>query len=545
MELRIKALILFLFCILCSLSAQEATMYRLILTDKGNPPYSIDQPEEFLSQKSIERRTKQGFPINETDLPIDYSYFDALTEAGAMVQTHSKWVNTIVVKILDDETLERVNNLSFIDNLYPVWRGSLHEPVSPNNSEEQENTPIDLFDSKADDYGEGLTQISLHNGYLLHELGYTGKNITIAVLDGGFRNVNNIDYFDQSKIMGVRNFTHEIGSPLVGGTDHGTRVLSCMLANKPGSLVGTAPHANYYLFKTEVSNEEFPIEEDYWVAALEHADSLGVDIVSTSLGYSTFDDTSMNHNQSQLDGVTIPASRAASMAASKGMILVNSAGNEGNKSWGKIMFPSDAKDILTVGAITRDSTLSTFSSLGNTSDNRIKPDIVAMGTDVTIINHDGLITRANGTSFACPIMSGLTACLWQAFPELNSLELISLIRESADRYQNPDNQYGHGIADVLKAYTNESSELLTLPNDSSTYLRVDTNENRIYIDKVELNCPQIHLSLFAMSGLKVFENHDSPEQVDISHLRDGVYIAYFLCGDKKYIQKFIVYRSSF
>ena len=543
MNRKIKAVITFLFCTLC-LSAQETTMYRLILTDKGNSPYSIDRPGEFLSQKSIDRRTKQGFPVNETDLPIDSAYFEALIEAGASIQTHSKWVNTVVVKISDDEVLENISQLSFIDSLYKVWTGSLPEPTSVKNKEEQTSTVS--FDLRTDNYGEGITQISLHNGYLLHELGYTGENIAIAVLDGGFKNANNIDYFDQSKILGVKNFTHESGSPLEGNTDHGTRVLSCMLANKQGHLIGTAPHANYYLFKTEVNNEEFPIEEDYWVAALEYADSIGVDIVSTSLGYSTFDDASMNHDQSQLDGATVPASKAASMAASKGMLLVNSAGNEGNKNWKKIMFPSDAKDILTVGSIMSDSIRSSFSSIGNTSDGRIKPDIMAMGTAATIVTSEGTIAKSNGTSFSCPIMSGLVACLWQALPELNSLELIDLIRKSADRYQDPDNQYGYGIPDVLKAYNSETSELLILsPDDTSTYLRVDTSKNHIYINKTELDCLQIRLSLFAMNGLKVFEDHNPPEQIDISHLKDGTYIAYLLCGEEKYIQKFIVHHSSF
>ena len=544
MSRKIKIVVAFLFCTLY-LSAQDVTMYRLILTDKGNPPYSIDRPEKFLSQKSIDRRIKQGFPVNETDLPIDPAYFEALTEAGATIQTYSKWVNTVVVKIADDEVLENINQLSFIDDLYPVWRGSLPEPVSAKNSEEQENVPVIFSHLRNDDYGDGLTQISLHNGYLLHELGYTGKDMTIAVIDGGFRNVDKIDYFDQNKILGVKNFTHENVNPLGGNVDHGTRVLSCMLANKSGNMIGTAPQANYYLFKTEVNNEEFPIEEDYWVAALEHADSLGVDIVSTSLGYSTFDDPSMNHNHSQLDGVTIPASRASSMAASKGMLVMHSAGNEGNKNWEKIMIPADAKDMLTVGAITSDSILSAFSSLGNTSDGRIKPDIVAMGTSTAVITHEGKITKSNGTSFACPIMSGLAACLWQALPELNSLELIALIRESAHRYQNPDNQYGYGIVDVLKAYNNESSGLLIVsPDDNSNYLRVDTNENRIYINKAELDCSQIRLSLFTINGFKVFEDCDSPEQIDISHLNEGAYIAYFLCGEKKYVQKFIVHHSS-
>ena len=545
MSRKIKVVVAFLFCTLY-LFAQETTMYRLILTDKGNSPYSIDHPEEFLSQKSIDRRTKQGFPVNETDLPIDPAYFEALTEAGASIQTYSKWVNTVVVKIADDEVLESINQLPFIDSLYPVWRGELPELTPPaKDNAEQETPSIDLFDLRSDNYGDGLTQISLHNGYLLHELGYAGKDMTIAVIDGGFRNVNKIDYFDQSKILGVKNFTHENVNPLEGNVDHGTRVLSCMLANKSGNMIGTAPQANYYLFKTEVSNEEFPIEEDYWVAALEHADSLGVDIVSTSLGYSTFDDPSMNHNHSQLDGVTVPASRASSMAASKGMLVMHSAGNEGNKSWEKIMIPADAKDMLTVGAITSDSILSVFSSLGNTSDGRIKPDIVALGTGTTLITHEGKITKANGTSFACPIMSGLAACLWQALPELNSLELIALIRKSAHRYQNPDNQYGYGIVDVLKAYNNESSGLLIVsPDDNSNYLRVDTSENRIHINKAELDCPQICLSLFTINGFRVFEDCDSPEQVDISRLSKGAYIAYLLCGEKKYVQKFIVHHSS-
>jgi subtilisin family serine protease len=532
-----RQVILGLFFLLSVFSgySQENTLYRLLLTDKGNSPYNLNNPEEFLSSKSIERRTKQGFSVDTTDLPIDPTYFSTLIDAGATIYTYSKWVNTIVIGV-SEEALAAINNLPFVSQLYPVWRGSLPKTVI--TKEEKENIPIETSNLNLSDYGDGLTQISLSNGHLLHELGYKGAGMTIAVLDAGFKGANVIDYFNQSKILGVKNFTHENGDPLQGTMEHGTKVLSCMLANKQGDMIGTAPQANYYLFKTEMNDGEYPVEEDYWIAGLEYADSLGVDIVTSSLGYNLFNDPSMDHDLSQLDGKTVPSSRAASMAARKGILLLNSAGNEANMPWKKIMVSADAENILTVGSVTYDSIRSSFSSLGNTSDGRIKPDVMAMGSNVTVIGANGKGT-SGGTSFACPITAGLSACLWEALPNFNSLEIAALIRESAHLYQTPDSIYGYGIPDFFKAYTEGSTKVsISNPDISSISLKVDTNENRIYISKEEWDLP-VRVSVYTTAGFKIFEEYNHSGIIDISRLEKGVYITCLQSGNKKQVQKFI------
>ncbi|GHT07251.1 serine protease [Bacteroidia bacterium] len=433
-------------------------MYRLILKDKGNPSFSLDNPNAFLSQKSIDRRVRQRLEVDSVDLPPDPEYFEAIRKTGANIQSYSKWVKTALVHLSDTLIVNKLEKLPFVDSLYCVWKGVLPEAVD--NQSEQKFAMSISYTGDENPYGAGFDQISLNNGHLLHEAGFYGNGISIAVLDGGFVNVDIIPYFDQKKIMEVKNFSHDLTAPLRRGIDHGTKVLSCLLSDKSGEMIGTAPGADYYLFQSEIAYEEFPVEEDYWIAALEYADSIGVDIVTASLGYSVFEESSMNHSQSQLDGKTVPVSRAASLAASRGILLFVSAGNEGNKNWKQLNIPADADHILSVGGITKDSIRSDFSSLGPTVDGRIKPDLMAMGSSVSVITSGGDIVKSNGTSFATPILAGLSACLWEALPNLTAFEMLKLLRESGDRFQHPDASYGYGIADVYKAYTNSKTGIV-------------------------------------------------------------------------------------
>jgi subtilisin family serine protease len=450
-------LTLFLFLSL-PLSAKETAMYRLTISDKGNTPYSVDNPENFLSQKSIERRIKQNYQIDETDLPIDPAYLQAIENTGANIQVHSKWVNTIVVHVPNREVKNKLVELPFVNEITKVWKGNfktchggLDSPF-PNNSEEKKDFPR-AVDFHPEDYGDAFLQLAINNAFPLHQLGYRGNEKTIAVLDGGFSNIDQLpEFFDSERILGVKNFTHHTIDFYRIKEDHGTTVLSCLAANNPGKMIGTAPFADYYLFNTEVIGEEFPIEEDYWIAALEYADSLGVDIVTSSLGYFLFDDPSMNHTWDKLDGYTVPASRAASMAIRKGMLLFHSAGNQGDGKWERITIPGDAKYSLTVGAIANDSIRVPFSSWGLTADNRIKPDVMALGARVCVVNGDGKISFVSGTSFATPVLAGMAACLWEAFPTLSNYEILKLIKESSDSYTEPDEYRGYGIPNFLKAF---------------------------------------------------------------------------------------------
>jgi len=518
--------------------SQEAFMYRLMLKDKGNPPFSTEHPEMFLSDKSIQRRAKQGFVVDSTDLPIDPSYFQAIANTGVEIRTSSKWVKTIVVYIPDSSFIFPLKNLPFIDTVYCVWKGSLPNQTSLRKENEAvQNT----LENNINSYGAGFTQISLNNGHLLHDAGFRGKGMTIAVIDGGFSNADLIDYFDFQKVKGIKNFNHEVDNPLRGGVDHGTKVLSCMLSDKSGEMIGTAPEAEYYLLRTEVDNEEYPVEEDYWVAALEYADSVGADIVTSSLGYAYFDDSSMDHTQNQLDGKSVPISAAAGLAASRGMLLFNSAGNEGNKAWEKIMFPGDAFNMLAIGAITGDSVRSYFSSVGYTADGRIKPDLMAMGTNAAVIGSAGQIVYSSGTSFSTPIMAGLSACLWQALPELTSFKMIQLLRETAGAFSHPDSLMGYGIADVYKAYTQGKTGLKPIRKENTVFFSIHPSENRLYLNfKYSPNESKLVLNIYSTVGIKVLSVSDFSSSIDISSLPKGIYIASLQMDNKSAtVQKFI------
>jgi subtilisin family serine protease len=523
-----------MFCACFSGYSQATFMYRLILSDKGNPPYSVEQPESFLSGRSIQRRAKQGLPVDSVDLPIDPSYLQAIAHTGADICASSKWVKTVVVRISDLSLVATLKGLPFVDTLYCVWSGSLPRQAA---SSRNQNGVQRTTRSNSNNYGEGFAQISLNNGQRLHDAGFRGRGMTIAVIDGGFANVDRLDCFDSQRIKGVKDFNHE-ANDLLRGIDHGTKVLSCMLADKPGTLIGTAPEADYYLLRTEVDDEEYPVEEDYWVAALEYADSIGVDIVTSSLGYADFDDSSMDHTHDQLDGQSIPVSVAANLAASRGILLFNSAGNESDRPWRKIMFPGDARNILTIGAVRPDSVRSYFSSEGLTADGRVKPDLMAMGTAVAVIRSDGQLIRSNGTSYATPILAGLGACLWQALPDLTALDVVALLRETAHAFSQPDSLTGYGVADVYRAYTQCRTGFKPAVTDDAVGFFIHSHDNRLYLNP-DSHQSRLMLDIYSGAGVK-WLSVSAASSIDVAFLPKGVYIACLqMDGKPAYVRKFI------
>ncbi|MDR0612575.1 MAG: S8 family peptidase [Dysgonamonadaceae bacterium] len=533
---------LFIFLFFCSFFpgySLDGFMYRLILKDKGNPPFSTEQPELFLSGKSIQRRLKQNLAVDSADLPIDGSYLEAIANTGADIRAYSKWAKTVTVRFSDLSLVPQLKNLPFVDTLYCVWKGSFPQQLM--FREDKYVLQNDTAENNLNGYDAGFAQIALNNGHLLHAAGFRGEGMTIAVIDGGFIHADVINYFDFQRIKGVKSFSHELSDPLQEGADHGTKALSCMLPDRPGELIGTAPEADYYLLRTEVDGEEYPVEEDYWVAALEYADSIGADIVTSSLGYSEFDDSLMNHAHSQLDGKSVPISIAAGLAASRGMLLFNAAGNEGNKPWGKIMFPCDALNMLAIGAITGDSARSNFSSVGHTADGRIKPDLMAMGAGVTVVSGSGQINSGSGTSFATPILAGLSACLWQALPELTGFEIIELLRETANAFSHPDSLTGFGIADVYKAYTRNRTGLKPAGTEDAVYFCINARENRLYLNFNRLkNNSQFVLDIYSGVGIRLLSVPNVSSPVDISSLPEGIYIARLQTGGRPvFVRKFI------
>ncbi len=433
-------------------AVEKALRYRVQLTDKKHNPYSLSRPEDFLSPKSIGRRKRLGLKVDEYDLPVTPKYLDGLREAGAKVLLTSKWTNTALVEFVGADTLraEALKSLPYVESVRKVWIGpdSIASYQAPKRHEKITNACKDTVDNY---YGLAAPQVEMLNVHRLHEAGFRGEGVTVAVIDGGFYNADCLTALKDCRILGAYNLVRPEVS-IYEEHEHGMMVLSCMAANVPHALVGTAPEASYYLIQSEDTHTEYLSEEDCWCRALEFADSLGVDLATNSLGYYDFDDPSMSHTYSEQDGRTALNSRAASLAASRGILLVNSAGNAGDEAWKKIGFPADATDIITVGAVDKRGINTIFSSVGNTADGRIKPDVMAQGGKTALLLPDGSVGYANGTSFSAPVFAGAAACLLQAFPKARPEEIIRAVQRAGHNAAHPNNIFGYGIPDMEKAF---------------------------------------------------------------------------------------------
>ncbi|WP_316743368.1 S8 family serine peptidase [Pedobacter antarcticus] len=421
--------------------------FRLVLTDKGKSDFSIGNPNAFLSQKAIERRRKQNIPIDESDLPISKQYLKAITDIGGVVVAQSKWLNTVSVSVQDQFLVDKYKALPFVKEVVLVYVGKRKQSSgSPKYVDSPQQGNFGNL-GKSIDYGSAALNISTVNGEALHQQGFKGAGMDIAVIDAGFIKLKNNPAFNNIHIKGAKSFVYENDDPYSIDM-HGVWVTSCMAMNKPGSYVGTAPEANYWLLRTEDSATEFPIEEDYWTSAIEFADSVGVDLVNSSLSYSDgYSYLTKQYTADDMDGKSALASRAANMAFKKGIFIVNCAGNE--QKW--VGTPADSPNVLTLGSINSNGDRSNFASWGMTADGRIKPDIMAMGGGASVINTSGTAENRSGTSYASPIMCGLVACLWQANPSLTNNDLMEILRKSADRANSPELPFGYGIANMKKA----------------------------------------------------------------------------------------------
>lgn len=390
-------------------SAQQDTLkYRISLKDKAATEYSLKKPEKYLSAKAIERRRKQNLPIDSTDLPVCRKYIDEIRKQGVKIVVTGKWDNFVTVSCNDTTLIDRIAALPFVLSTEKVWISpGAGKPSMAMERDSVLNQPTIHPDSI---YGRAITQIQMSNGDKLHEAGFKGQGMTIAVIDAGFHNVDKITAMQNIRILGTKDFVNQ-QADIFAESSHGMSVLSCIGMNRPDIMTGTAPEASFWLLRSEDEYSEHLVEQDYWSAAVEFADSVGVDVINTSLGYYSFDDKSKNYKYRDLDGRHALMSRQASHIADKGMILVCSAGNSGAGSWKKITPPGDADNVLTVGAIDKRAVLATFSSVGNTADHRVKPDVVAVGVGSDVIRTDGNQGRANGTSFSSPIMCGMVTCL--------------------------------------------------------------------------------------------------------------------------------------
>ncbi len=427
--------------------------------DKNNSPFSIQTPGDYLSPAAVERRVKYNIVVDSTDLPVNPAYITEVLSKGAVTYlSQSKWLNQILIYCTDTAVIAYIDSLPFVVRTMAVGFIREQEPGYDRFVETVQPTisTSTLLHSTSGDtlnYGTSYNQIHIHNGEYLHEKGYTGNGMTIAVLDAGFYHFKELSAFDsilsQNRLLGEKDFV-DYDNSVDEDNAHGMYCLSIIGANLPGIMVGTAPHASFWLLRSENDFSEYPVEEHNWVAAAEFADSAGADLITSSLGYYYFDDSAFNHTYNDIYANTTTVSRGASMAARKGMIVTNSAGNEGNNSWHYIIFPSDADSVCTVGAVNSAGEIAPFSSYGFPGE--VKPNIVSVGSGTTIFGINNMPATGSGTSFSNPNINGLIACLWEAFPAYNNLTVLNAVYQSSDRYNNPDNRYGFGIPDMKKAY---------------------------------------------------------------------------------------------
>lgn len=426
---------------------------------KPQTGYSLDVPEDLLLEKALTRRLREGVAVDSTDLPVAPNYLAALTSLVERIEYHSKWLNASVV-VATEEQMTEVAALPFVDTTVLVARG--YYAGTHDGKKENLRIPVSirLKSKTAEAY---RFQNEILGIPAMHEAGFTGAGVTIAVFDAGFTNADKISgmqhLFEQDRIVATRDFVTPGSTDVFRADAHGTASLSVMAANEPEKLVAAAFNANYILCITEDVQSEYKIEEYNWVRAAEFADSLGADIINSSLGYNIFDDAAMNYSKKDLDGKTAVITRGATLAAQKGILVVSSAGNEGNGSWKTITAPADAAGILAVGSVTTQLERSSFSSTGPTADGRIKPDLAALGSGVTIWRQVDNPGASSGTSFSSPQVAALAAGLWEARPEWTKEQLIERLLASGSRSEEPDSEQGHGVPNFVDAYYGEILEL--------------------------------------------------------------------------------------
>lgn len=533
---RIGIILALLLTLTSALLAQaENERYRVWLTDKNESSYSTDRPEEFLSPASIARREQQGIAIDTYDLPVNTHYIEQIKLKGCDIVLTSRWMNTVVVECSDATIIQEIEKLPFVSHTECVWYSQESEmantkPRYMNETASCRRAPAQTSDELS--YGKAWRQVEMLNIDSLHQAGYRGQGMTIAVIDGSFDGVDAITAIDKSQILGRYNVLNDTFDNI--GDDHGTSALSCMAANAAGEYIGTAPEANYYLIITEAIHSEHAFEEDAWVRGAELADSLGVQVISSSLGYNEFDEPWAIYTREDLDGKTAFSTRAANIAADRGLLVVLAGGNYYNYIWKMITFPADAPKVLAVGSVNDQGTHSSFSSMGFVEGDYVKPNVVAMGSSTAVYNSDGAIVNKSGTSFATPLIAGAMTCLWQALPHLSVAEIIDCAEEASSMHDAPDELLGYGIPNFYKAYKKASS------------VESPRKECGIYVSHRTLHLPATEagttVTLYNTAGSVVWQS--TPAQgtssIGLQGIEQGIYIITVNTPHSHYTAKIIL-----
>ncbi len=486
----------FLLAFLGAINTNAQQKYWVKFKDKNGTPFTIGNPSAYLSNQAIQRRATYNITIDTYDLPCTPSYINQVDNvSGVTILYASKWINGVVISATSSVALNTINTFSFVLGSNPVNRLKINLP-DVFTFEESTASNLRTVSTSSTYYGGSYWQTKQLNLKCLHDQGYKGQGMVIGVMDSGFDNVQNNNVFDSLRnrggIIGTRDFVTG-GNSVYEDDAHGAMVLSCMAAVKPNVIYGSAPLANYWLFRTEDVSTETISEEYNWIRAAEFADSIGIDVLTTSLGYTTFDNGLNNHTQLQLDGKTAPMSIAANIAARKGMLVLNSAGNGNGSSWPKIGIPADADSICAVGAIDSLSNVTSFSSIGPTSDGRIKPELVARGSRAFVSNPNSSVGYANGTSFSCPILAGAMACFWQAHKSYDNIKVLDTLKFTASHSLTPNNSRGWGTPDMCKIppinspvkineNTTSFDNIIISPNPSNGFFNIQSSSKLIVIE---------------------------------------------------------------
>jgi len=536
----------------CLVMAQVAPdKYLIELTDKNNSSYTIENPEEFLSQRAIERRNNQNIAIQFNDLPVSPFYLDSLSKLNLTILNKSKWFNSVIIYTTDYKVLEILESISFVKKVH-INQLSPGRKSNSKFGKEKLKIPLSLYGVESDeyDYGFAANQIEMVSGQFLHDLNYRGQGMHIAILDAGFAKADTINAFDNiwadNRVLGTRDFV-DGGEIEFKKHYHGTAVWSIIGANIPGVLVGTAPEAEFWLLRTEDGSSEYRIEEENWISAIEFADSAGVDVANTSLGYSLFDDSLQNYSYEDMDGNHARISIAAEIAASKGMICVTSAGNEGNNTWHYITAPGDADSNITVGAVDTYTNYVNFSSVGPTYDGRIKPNVVAQGYNSAFQVNDEEVHYGAGTSFSSPLIAGLVACLWQAMPELTNIEIIESIEQTSSSFDEPNDYVGYGLPDFIAALNKLRTKDISLNKSKLTLVYPTLIDDRVYYDFYSDTNQRITVYLSDIDGdiLRLHSIDVNAGQIynlkirDLGPLKPGFYILRVITDSQSYQRKLI------
>ncbi len=521
--------------------------YAVFFKFKPQKEYSLGSPSKFLTEKAIQRRAREKFPLDSLDLPVTASYIQGISSLSQELLYASKWLNAAVV-VTDAEGKKKMEGLPFVQKVDWVAKGFISRTGNRNSTGVIASTPKkwaieeSYREAAAYDFQNELLGIPA-----MHQAGFTGKGITVAVFDSGFPGLDKASAFSHvftnSQVLGQLNVVRPWNKDVFRDNEHGTQVASLILANQAGTLVAGAHQAKVIFAITEDVATEYPIEELNWVRAAEYADSLGVDIINSSLGYLDFDEPSLTYTKSQLDGKTTYVTRGATLAAKRGILVVNSVGNYGSAGSSSLVAPADADGILAVGAVNSSSTVSSFSSRGPTADGRIKPELVAFGQSPVLIRGSGQVGAASGTSFSAPQIAALAAGLWQAKPEWTKDELLTNLLKSSSQYATPDQNLGYGIPNFRSALygtllgLNEEVEL-----GSNVYPNPLRTESLSIRFGKEL---RMTLQVLDSSGRKVVERVGErtavkdPYLFNLADLSSGIYFIQLLDGKEIAYKKLI------